>query len=202
MKAVIGLGNPGLRYKFTRHNLGFLVVTHLAKAKKIQIKQRAFNCLLGKGVIKNQQVLLGLPLTLMNLSGEAVAEIVKREKIKLIDLLVVCDDVNLPLGKIRLRPKGSPGGHKGLGSIIANLGSEDFPRLRIGLGQAEIKAEVSKPHSLGRGNAGLSEYVLGNFNKRETRIVNVAIEEAAAAALVWIKEGITVAMNRFNRKGD
>ncbi len=188
MKVILGLGNPGIGYRFSRHNLGFLVVKSLARAESIKIKQRAFNCLLGKGRIENQEVLLGFPLTFMNLSGEAVALIVKQKKIKLTDLLIVSDDVNLPLGKIRIRAKGSDGGHKGLRSIIGRLQTEDFPRLRIGVSTPRVNAKRGK----------LTRHVLGRFNKREIKIINKAIELAASASVVWVKAGVATAMDRFN----
>jgi len=188
VKIIIGLGNPGLRFKFSRHNLGFLVVEKLAKSNSIKINQKTLNCLLGKGRIEHQQVFLAKPLTFMNLSGEAVAQIVKRKKTNLEDLLIICDDVNLPLGKIRIRVEGTDGGHKGLRSIIERLGSKDFARLRVGVGAPEFKAESGK----------LTGHVLGRFNKKEIKIVNAAEKIAAAACVVWAKDGIAKAMNQFN----
>lgn len=192
MKAILGLGNPGLRFKFSRHNLGFLVVERLAKKKKIRINHKAFHCLGAKARIGNQQVLLLKPLTYVNLSGLAASLVVKKNKrLSLKDLLVICDDINLPLGKIRMRLCGSDGGHKGLRSIIEALDSKDFARLRIGVGTAQAKSKNQ-----------LSNYVLGNFNKSEIKIINTAIEKAVSASIVWVTEGINAAMNRFNRKGD
>jgi len=184
VKAILGLGNPGLRFKFSRHNLGFLAVETLARAHRIRIKQRAFNCLLGAGTVETHEVVLGFPLKFMNLSGQAIGPLVRDKKIKLQDLLIVCDDANLPLGKIRLRPGGSAGGHNGLKSIIEVLGSEEFPRLRIG---------VDKPKT-----NKLTHHVLGWFNKREIKIIDEKLEEAAAAIELWIKEGHQAAMSKFN----
>lgn len=192
MKVIFGLGNPGLRYGFTRHNVGFLVVKALAQLNNIKINQHCQNVIFGKGKINNQEVLLGFPLTFMNLSGQAASSIVKQNKIKRINLLIVCDDINLPLGKIRLRAQGSAGGHQGLSSIIQALGSEIFPRLRIGIGSPPTKKE----------KASLSDYVLDNFNKRETKIIQEAIQGAVSCCQSWLKEGIAPAMNRFNQKGD
>lgn len=205
----MGLGNPGLRFRFNRHNLGFLVVERLAKKKKIRLAQRAFDCLFGQGVLANQRVLLAEPLTFVNLSGQAASSIVKRRKIRLKDLLIICDDVNLPLGRIRIRAAGSDGGHKGLRSIIEALGTKSFPRLRIGVGapacptifgagRPQTEAEKDKPRSLAQGRGKLSRYVLGNFNKKEIKIINETIEEAASCCVVWAKEGIAAAMSRFN----
>lgn len=168
----MGLGNPGLRFRFNRHNLGFLVVERLGKS----------------GALEHQRVLLVNPLTFVNLSGQAASSIVKRRKIRLKDLLIICDDVNLPLGRMRIRAAGSDGGHKGLRSIIEALGTKSFPRLRIGVGRPQTKAEKDK----------LSRYVLGNFNKKEIKIINETIEEAASCCVVWAKEGIAAAMSRFN----
>jgi len=164
--------------------LGFLVVEALARVNRIKIKQRTFSCLLGKGTIANQEVLLGLPSTFVNLSGAAACAITKHEKLDLKDLLIVCDDVNLPLGKIRIRSKGSDGGHKGLRSIIEALGNKDFGRLRIG---------VERP-----GQGALSGHVLGRFNKRENKIISETIEKAVRAIETWLKTGIQAAMDQFN----
>jgi PTH1 family peptidyl-tRNA hydrolase len=186
VKAIIGLGNPGLKYIATRHNVGFLVVRHLARVRKIRLRQRLFHSLSGRGRIGACEVLLGLPNTYMNLSGEAVAEIVKAKKIALEDLLVVCDDINLPLGKMRIRPRGSDGGHKGLRSIIKELGSEDFSRLRVGIGLPQHKEQ------------DLSKYVLARFKRSELKSVEEVVEEAARASQVWVQQGVTTAMNKFN----
>lgn len=188
MKVILGLGNPGLRYRFSRHNLGFLVVEKLAKAKRIRITRRAFNCLYGQGTIGEQEVLLAKPCTFVNLSGQAVNSIVKRKQIDLKDLLIVCDDINLPLGEIRIRGKGSDGGHNGLRSIIDTLGgNQGFARLRIGVG-----APAQKLKGL------LKHYVLGRFNRQEIKVISETVEKAASASELWIKEGIERAMNRFN----
>ena len=188
MKAILGLGNPGLKFKFSRHNLGFLVVERLAKAKKIKLTKRIWFCLLGTGAIGSQEILLAKPLTYVNLSGRAAALIVKRKRIKIKNLLVICDDVNLPLGKIRIRAAGSDGGHKGLRSIIETLEARDFARLRIGVGLPQKNRTEDK----------LSSYVLGKFNKEEIEIINKAVEEAICASIVWTTEGIAAAMNKFN----
>lgn len=188
MKVIVGLGNPGLRFKYSRHNLGFWVVEYLAQTRDIEINQKGFKSLIGQGVLAGEKVLLVKPLTFMNLSAEAVGPLVRQKKIELSELLVVCDDVNLPLGKIRLRAKGSDGGHKGLRSIINGLASSDFARLRIGVGAEHLK--TAKPD--------LTEHVLGKFNKQEVKTIKAAAEEAAAVCLTWIKDGIGAAMNKFN----
>lgn len=185
MKVILGLGNPGLKFKFSRHNLGFLVVEKLAKSQKIEINQRGFSCLFGQGKLEANDLFLAKPLTFMNLSGQAASSIVKKKKIDLADLLVVVDDVNLPVGRIRIRPGGSDGGHRGLRSIIEALGTQEFPRLRIGAG--------AQP-----GKARLSAHVLSRFNKSQTKIINEALEKACECSIIWTKEGIQAAMNRFN----
>lgn len=184
MKIILGLGNPGLRFRASRHNLGLLTVQALARSHRITIKQKSDRCLLGKGKITDQELILGFPLTFMNLSGQAVAALVKKNKLELKDLLIVCDDINLPLGKIRLRLRGSAGGHNGLKSIIQALGSDNFPRLRIG---------VSKPKT-----TKLTVHVLGCFNKGERKVIDEKLREAVSALEIWIKEGIQEAMNEFN----
>ena len=185
MKVILGLGNPGLRFRFSRHNLGFLVVEKLAKAKKVKI---------------TQQLLLVKSSTFVNLSGQAAAKIVKQTKIQLKDLLVICDDINLPLGKIRIKPRGSEGGHKGLCSIIKALGTGDFPRLRIGVGTPQKRAEEGRLRSCKQERGILSKYVLGCFNRKEIKIINEAVEETVRCCQVWAEEDIATAMNRFNRR--
>ncbi|GAG29768.1 unnamed protein product, partial [marine sediment metagenome] len=140
------------------------------------------------------------PSTFVNLSGQAAAKIVKQTKIQLKDLLVICDDINLPLGKIRIKPRGSEGGHKGLRSIIKALETGDFPRLRIGVGTPQKRAEEDKPHSCKQEQGMLSKYVLGRFNRKEIKIINEAVEEAVSCCQVWAEEGIATAMNKFNRR--
>ena len=197
MKAIFGLGNPGLRFRGSRHNLGFLVVAKLAKLKRIKITRKSFHCLFGEGKILDQELLLAEPLTFVNLSGQAVAAVIRHKGICFKDLLIICDDVNLPLGKIRIRAKGSAGGHQGLRSIIQTLGSENFARLRIGVG-----APQAKPTSAQDEIKQLSKYVLGNFNRREMKVINEALEKATRCSELWAKKGIASAMNRFNQKGD
>ena len=182
------MGNPGPEYEFSRHNLGFAVVEKLARANKIRLAKKVFNCLLGQGALGNRQVLLAEPLTFVNLSGQAALEIVKRGKIQPRELLVICDDVNLSLGKIRIRAGGSAGGHNGLRSIIEALERRDFPRLRIGVGRPKEKAEKDR----------LSRHVLGRFGREEMKTVSEAVEKAQAASELWVKKGSAAAMNQFN----
>lgn len=186
MKLIIGLGNPGFRYRNTRHNIGFMVLDRIAKDFCIKIKGKIFaHSLCGKGMIDNKDVMLVKPTTYMNLSGRALGEIIEELDIHLKDLLVIMDDIDLPLGRMRLRPKGSSGGHKGLHSIIEELGSEDFPRLRVG-----IKAHKKE--------GDLKDYVLSPFKRTERNTLCDLIERCSLCVKTWISEGIEAAMSRFN----
>ncbi len=185
MKIIVGLGNPGLQYRRTRHNFGFMVVDALAKQRAIRFSRGRSRCMQGEGLIGKGQVLLVKPLTYMNDSGACVAAVVHYHKVDLSDLLVVCDDVNLPLGKMRLRRSGSAGGHNGLESVIKHLGREDFPRLRLGVG--------APPEWM-----DMMSYVLGAFPRSEAKLVEEVVERATLAVETWVYYGIDEAMNRFN----
>lgn len=190
MKLIVGLGNPGEIYINSRHNIGFLVVEALSKRYKIPLKKnRVIFSLSGKGEIEDTGVILALPFTFMNLSGNAVAKLVKRHKMDLDKLLVVCDDLNLDFGHIKIRARGSSGGHQGLKSIIDALGSQDFPRLRIGIG---------RPYQ--ENSADISSYVLAHFTGKEKDRLKGIINAACDAARVWVTRGITECMNIFNRR--
>jgi len=185
MKIIVGLGNPGIAYRRTRHNIGYMVANALAEARGIRIRRGRFRCMWGEGEIGKEQVVVVRPITFMNSSGTCVAGVVKHYDCALSDLLVVCDDVNLDLGKIRLRREGSAGGHNGMTSIIHQLHSEEFPRLRIGVGRP---AE----------GVGMMGYVLGAFRRGEWPAVNEVIERSVQAVETWVYHGIEEAMNRFN----
>lgn len=185
MKLVIGLGNPGLRYANTRHNVGFKVINKVAKLTKIKVKGRRYKSRMGEGKILEHEVILAQPMTYVNLSGEAVELLVRNFQVKLSDLLVVYDDISLELGKIRIRKKGSAGGHNGMNSIIEKLCSQEFPRIRIGIGSPPPEIEIR-------------DYVLSRFTKEENEIIESAIEKAAQAVICTIEEGIDAAMNRYN----
>ena len=187
MKCIVGLGNPGLEYKSTKHNIGFAVVEALAKDNKIRMKQARHFSVSGKGKVAGIDVLLVLPQTFMNLSGNAVGELLGREVKNVEDLLVVCDDINLELGKIRLKKQGSSGGHKGLESIIHTLKRDDFPRLKIG-----IATEVHK--------GDITHYVLTPFKRRQHRNAAHAVAMARDAVVSMIEDGIDTAMNRYNKR--
>lgn len=187
MKFIIGLGNPGEEYKGTKHNIGFAVIERLAKDNKIKMKEKLHFSLAGRGKIEGEDVVLALPQTFMNLSGNAVGEIMARYKSGIEDILVVCDDVNLELGKIRLKKQGSSGGHKGLESIAHVLKRDDFARLKVG-----IATEVHK--------GDITGYVLSPFKRRLLRNVTHVIRLADEAISSILADGIDIAMNKYNRR--
>ncbi|UCH34829.1 MAG: aminoacyl-tRNA hydrolase [Armatimonadota bacterium] len=182
---VVGLGNPGGRYLATRHNVGFEVVELLAARAQTRLRRGKFRCAQAEARLADQRVILIQPHTYMNRSGAAVRGAADYYKVPLSRLLVVCDDVHLPLGKIRLRRSGSAGGHNGLISVIEALGNEEFPRLRIGVGEPP-------PHM------DQVSYVLSRFAREEQEVIAAAIARAADAVEAWVSVGITEAMNRFN----
>lgn len=186
---VVGLGNPGERYRMTRHNLGFLVVERIAAEWKVSWRDRAFAAeteWFSPADCAGVRLKLAKPLTYMNRSGLAVARLVEQEGIIPEQLLVVCDDVNLPFGKLRIRLKGSDGGHNGLASIIEALGTEEFPRLRVGIGSN------FEP-------GGMVDYVLSEFEREEQEKLPEVLERAARAVRAFACEGPERAMTEFNR---
>jgi len=187
MKVVVGLGNPGPRYRGTRHNVGFEVVDYLAKSPHASGFRGRFQAQTAELQEEFGPVLLVKPETYMNLSGRTVREVVDFYKIPLSDLLIVCDDINLPLGKLRARARGSHGGHNGLRNIQDVLGTNEYARLRIG---------VDAP-KLGYDDATV-DHVLGRFQPGEKPAIEDAIQKAAMAVLLWAKDGIDVCMNRMN----
>lgn len=185
MKIIIGLGNPGEQYRRTRHNLGFRVVDLLAGQADIKLaRSRYYKAYAGKGVIEDEPVILAKPFTYMNNSGEAVRNILEYTKDMPENILIICDDFQLPHGTIRIRRQGSSGGHNGLESIIGLLGTEHFPRLRLGLGAPP--------------GINPKRFVLGNFTKLEEKLNKEILDRAAHAAQCWLKNGIDKAMTRFN----
>jgi PTH1 family peptidyl-tRNA hydrolase len=185
MKIIVGLGNPGLRYRQTRHNLGFMVVNRVAEERGLRFRRGRFKSTQAEGEIGKEQVLLVRPMTFMNLSGVCVASVVREQGCEPSQVLVVCDDVNLDLGKLRLRRSGTAGGHKGLESVIQQLRNQQFPRLRVGIGQPPAGMEMMR-------------YVLSPFRREERLIAGETIERAAQAVETWVCYGIDEAMNRFN----
>ena len=187
MKIVVGLGNPGNEYTYTRHNTGFKVIDSLAEALKIEVRKRKFGARLGTGEFAEKKLILLKPWKFMNLSGQVVATAVGFYKLDLNNLIVVTDDLALDPGKIRLRAKGTAGGHNGLADIIEKLGTNEFARCRVGIG-SNIK-EVSQNQV---------DYVLSKPNENQKAILEKAIDRARDAILCWIEHGIETAMNKFN----
>ena len=185
-KFIVGLGNPGPKYAHHRHNVGFQCLDRLAQVYGLRFQRRQAKAILANGEISGVKVALVKPLTYVNLSGEAVGTLAYSYGIPLADILVIHDDLDLPLGMIRLRAGGSSGGHKGVRSIIEHLGSQDFPRLRIGIGRPVDGDVVS--------------YVLSDFTPEEKTIMEDAYRRAVAAVECFLTQGIVAAMNRYNRR--
>jgi peptidyl-tRNA hydrolase, PTH1 family len=193
MKLIVGLGNPGSIYAGNRHNIGYRCLNHLAKLYSIETKRRQCHSQIGTGKIGDVKVLLAKPMTFVNQSGEAVVCLVRRYDIPLNDLIVIYDDLDLPLGKIRLRLGGSAGGHKGIKSIISTLGSKDFPRIKVGIGRP-----TKEDGTAINDEDAIINYVLSDFTPKEDDIIKSSISQAAKAVLSILTEGITPAMNKFN----
>jgi peptidyl-tRNA hydrolase, PTH1 family len=187
MRFVVGLGNPGRKYEGTRHNVGFDVLDVLAARHRLEWESAPADAVIAKW--RAASVLVAKPLTFMNLSGQAIGELLRFYKIDLPDLLVVLDDTSLDLGRLRARPSGSAGGHNGLKSIISTFGTEEFARLRVGVGRGDARRD-------------LADHVLAKFDPDERSEVAEAVGRAADAAELFVAEGIVAVMNRFNRKED
>jgi PTH1 family peptidyl-tRNA hydrolase len=188
VKLIVGLGNPGIEYQFTPHNLGFLVVDQIANEFGVEIRNRQCRALTGRVVIGSETVLLAKPETFMNLSGISVRELVSKHEVRVEeDLTVIQDELDFPLGTIRIQRKRSSAGHNGIESIISSLGTNDFLRLRMGVAP-ERKIED-----------GMS-YLLSPFRKAQLKVVDEMLEVAASAVKAIVTEGAAAAMNRFNRK--
>ena len=185
MKVIVGLGNPTKKYEGTRHNAGFSVIYRLADKHDIKQNIAKHKALIGTGVIAGEKVMLVMPQTFMNLSGEAVGEIIRFYKLTPEDLIIIYDDIDLDVGRIRIREKGSAGGHNGIKSIIAHIGTEVFDRVRVGIGH--------KPPEF-----DLADYVLGRFPAEELSALREAVDNAADAVEIIISDDIHKAMNRYN----
>lgn len=185
MKLIVGLGNPSRQYQGTRHNVGFMVLAELAAKAASGRPKTKYHGEVFEATIAGEKTLLLSPLTYMNRSGISVHEARDFHKLSLDDLLVVCDDINLPLAKLRFRANGSSGGQKGLADIIDRLGSDQFARLRIGIGSPA-------------GGQDSADYVLSRFTKEEKDEIDVAVARAAEAAVYWVASGIDDCMNRYN----
>jgi PTH1 family peptidyl-tRNA hydrolase len=191
MKLIVGLGNPGKTYAHNRHNAGFRCLNYFARLHSIHFDHRQCRARIGIGKVRGEKLLLAKPGTFVNLSGESAAGLVHKHKIPLSDLLVICDDLDLPLGKIRLRQSGSSGGHKGMNSIISALGSEDFPRIRVGIGRPQAeKQSISED--------AIVNYVLSDFSPEEEAIIKPVIARVSEAIDYFLTQGIEAAMSKFN----
>jgi PTH1 family peptidyl-tRNA hydrolase len=186
IKLIVGLGNPSRLYRDTRHNIGKAIVEEMAKLYRIKLKKdKKLLSSLGKGKLEEVEFILAYPLVFMNLSGESVSALVNRFKIENQNLLVVCDDLDLGLGNLRIKPYGGDAGHKGLRSIIRSLETNGFSRLRVGIGRIEDKEKIK-------------DFVLSKFNREEKSIIEEAKRRAIECCKVWLIEGIDSAMNKFN----
>jgi PTH1 family peptidyl-tRNA hydrolase len=188
MRLIVGLGNPGKHYVNNRHNVGFRCVDCFARRHGIPIDRRRSKSKLGAGEVEGTKVVLVKPATFMSLSGEAVAPLLRRYGLSPKDLIVIYDDLDLPMGKVRIRERGSAGGHKGMKSIIACLGSQDFARIRVGIAPPEASAD--RPDAV--------QYVLSDFSSGEKKVMADVYPLVADAIDCLVTEGVTAAMNRFN----
>jgi len=191
MKLIVGLGNPGKTYAHNRHNIGFLCLNYFARLHSIRFDHRQCRARVSLAEVGGKQLLLAKPGTFVNISGESVACLVRKHDTILSDLLVIYDDLDLPLGKIRLRQSGGSGGHKGMNSIISALGSEDFPRIRVGIG---------RPHSEEQpiSEDAIVNYVLSDFSRQEEAIIKPVIATVSEAIDCFLTQGIEAAMSKFN----
>ena len=190
MKLIIGLGNPGIEYQFTPHNLGFLTIDRLANELGVDVRNRQCRALTARGTIGSEEVLLAKPETFMNLSGLSVRELVAKNEVNpQSDLIVIYDELDLPFGSMRIRQRGGTAGHNGMESVIGALDTQEFLRIRLGI------APDRKPKDG-------AEYVLTPFRKKQLEIVDQLLDTAAEAVQVVVKEGLAAAMNRFNRKDE
>lgn len=186
MYIIVGLGNPGKQYENTRHNVGFCCIDKLAEKYNISVLEYKHKAIIGKGYIEGQKVILAKPQTFMNLSGESVREILNYYKVEPdTELIVIYDDISLAVGALRIRKKGSAGGHNGIKNILAQIGTDVFKRIKVGVGE--------KPAGY-----DLADYVLGHFTPAEKKEIDTACEKAAEAVALLVQEEVDMAMNRFN----
>jgi len=182
---LVGLGNPGREYRGNRHNVGFMTIDRLSEAFAIKISKVQAKALVGSGQWEGRKIILVKPQTYMNLSGDAVGSLLRYYKVPLAQLMVAHDDLDLPVGVIRLRPGGGSAGQKGVASTINKVGTQNFPRLRIGIGRPP-------------GQMAAADYVLQNFSKADQEIIDPTIVRAVEAIKVFIRDGLDAAMNQFN----
>ncbi len=193
MKLIVGLGNPGRFHANNRHNIGFMCLNHFAKKHGISFDKKQSRARIGSGKVANNEVVVAKPQTYVNLSGQSVSLLVKKFNINLDNLLVIHDDLDLPLGKIRIRQNGSSGGHKGVDSIISYLESQNFLRIRVGIGRpttTEGSDQINK--------ADIIDYVLSGFTPEEKQALNQVIPGVSEAIFCILTEGLTTAMNKYN----
>lgn len=186
MYIIVGLGNPGRKYENTRHNLGFITIDRLASKHDIKVDKIKFKALVGDGRIAGQKVLLVKPQTYMNLSGESVREVANFYKVEPDEIIVIYDDLDLALGNLRIRKSGSAGTHNGMKSVVYQLKSDQFPRVRIGIGQ--------------NGDKDIIDFVIGGFRKEEVPILEDTVDKAVMAIESMIGETVDIAMNKYNSK--
>ncbi len=182
---IVGLGNPGREYKFTRHNIGFMTIDRLAADLSIRLSKVQSKALIGSALLEERKLILVKPQTFMNLSGQSVVSLLRFYRIPLAQMIVIHDDIDLPVGTIRIRPGGGSAGQRGLASIIDKLGTQAFPRLRIGVGRPPGRMEAA-------------DYVLQDFPKVDQPIMEKVIAEASQAARTFVREGLDKAMNTYN----
>ncbi|CUH93814.1 MAG TPA: aminoacyl-tRNA hydrolase [Herbinix luporum] len=187
MRIIIGLGNPTEKYQATRHNIGWDAITRIADDYNIALNQNKHKAICGTGYIEGEKVILAQPVTYMNLSGESVRQLVDYYKVSAQDIIVIYDDISLDVGQLRIRKKGSAGGHNGIKSIISHLGTDEFPRIKIGVGE--------KPKDW-----DLADYVLSRFKEDEEKIIREALKDSSDACRMIISDGMDAAMNKYNKK--
>ena len=185
MYLIVGLGNPEEDYSKTRHNMGFNVVNKLAEEFQIEISKKKFDGLVGEGIIEEQKVILLKPQTYMNLSGKSIIQVVNFYKIPIENICIIYDDIDTDIGKIRIRKKGSGGSHNGMKSVVQELQTEDFARIRVGIGKPEFKGDMIN-------------YVIGPIPEEEVKILDEGTTKAKEAAIEILKNGIDTAMNKYN----
>jgi PTH1 family peptidyl-tRNA hydrolase len=192
MKLITGLGNPGRNYALNRHNLGFQCINYIAKKHSIPVKQIQCQSKIGKGTIAGVDIILAKPRTYVNNSGNAVVSLMKKYRITAEDIVIIYDDMDLPVGKVRIRPNGNSGGHKGIKSIISSLGHKDFCRIKIGIGRPVIDQGYEIDEN------DIIDYVLNNFSNEEQEKIDIALKIAADAVECIVSDGVIVAMNKYN----
>ena len=191
MKLIVGLGNPGKTYAHNRHNAGFRCLNYFARLHSIRFDHRQCRTRAGLAEVRGEKLLLAKPRTFVNLSGTPVACLAHKHNIPLSDLLVIYDDLDLPLGKIRLRQSGGSGGHKGMNSIVSTLGSEDFPRIRVGIGRPQAEEQSMSEDAI-------VNYVLSDFSPQEEAVIKPVLVKVAEAIDCFLNQGIVAAMSKFN----